>query len=234
MSFPEFRFAGKHLKVEVGPPPLGLLPECFFGFFSVVTVDGEPLFGEVIGNHLEPDECGIEIVTELMQATLCLLNPRMSLRPYCAKCLNPPSGMECGQFLSGHRKIPDITYCARIGRNYYLFALENRTLVVYYKINEHWTDGDIEVIVPVEKVLRLPFMEFAEDVINMAENFRNYLLSNMEDIKKFLISSGCEEWVITEKELAGYKSLLTTLKSIYSEKTNLGGDYGAETKGEVL
>lgn len=69
--------------------------------FSVITVDGEPLFGEVIGNHLEPDECGLEIVTELMQATLCLLSPRMSLNPYCAKCFNIPVVLGCEQLLSG-------------------------------------------------------------------------------------------------------------------------------------
>ncbi|WP_258084248.1 hypothetical protein [Thermococcus thermotolerans] len=222
MSFPKFRFSGKHLKVEVGPPPLGLLPECFFGFFSVITVDGEPLFGEVIGNHIESDECGLEIVTELMQATLCLFSPRMSLNPYCAKCFNPPAEMECEHFLSGRKEILCTAYCVRIGRNYYLFTLENRILAVYYEINEHQTVGDIEVVVPVEKVLRLPFREFAEDIIDMAESFWNYLLSNVEDIDKFLISSGCEEWIITEKDLVRYKSLLTTLKSIYSEKTNLG------------
>ncbi|AIU69181.1 hypothetical protein TEU_01845 [Thermococcus eurythermalis] len=221
MPFQEFKFAGKHLKVEIGPPPHGLLPECFFGFFSVITVDGEPLFGEVIGGHIEYDECGLEIAIELMQAILCLLSPRMSLNPHCAKCLNPPAERKCEHFLSRRKEIPDAAYCARIGRNYYLFTIENGMFVVYYKINEHRAVGDIEVFVPVEKVLRLSFREFAEDIIDMAENFWNYLLSNLEDINSFLVSSGCEEWMITEKELGKYKSLLTTLKSIYSEKTNL-------------
>ena len=95
-------------------------------------------------------------------------------------------------------------------------------LGVYYKINEHQTVGDIDVVVPVEKVLRLSFREFAEDVIDMAEKFWNYLLSNLKSINRFLVLSGCEDWVITEKELVRYRGLLTTLRYTYLEKTNLG------------
>ena len=222
MSFPEFKFTGKHLKVKIGPPPHGLLPECFFGFFSVITVDGEPLFGEVVEGSVEPDECGLELVTELMQATLCLLSPSVSLNPRCAKCFNIPAVLGCERLLFEHEETLSVAYCARIGLNYYLFILENGNLAVYYRIEEHRKEDDAEVIAPVRKVLRLPFREFAEDVLGMAENFWDYLLSNLDSINRFLESSGCEGWIITEKELAGYKSLLETLKSVYSEKTNLG------------
>ncbi|WP_297490455.1 hypothetical protein [Thermococcus sp.] len=200
----------------------GSCPSASLPFFSVITIDGEPLFGRVIEGYIEYDECGLEIATGLMQATLCLLSPRMSLNPYCAKCFSSPSKMECEHFLSGRKELLSTAYCVRIGPNHYLFTIENGMLVVYYETEECQTVGDVEAVVPVKKSLRLPFREFAEDVINMAENFWNYLLPNLEDINKFLVSSGCEDWVITREELLKYKSLLATLKSIYLEKTNLG------------
>ncbi|ASJ12631.1 hypothetical protein [Thermococcus thioreducens] len=177
-------FSGRMLRVMIEAPVLdewGRLVDCIFPTPILFFVQGTPLsWAEINGELHGMDANPVDFFGGLLAAIACLLNekecPQRELRKQWLK--NALS-------LGFEVKKESCFYLTNLGiqYNWYLFERLGDKLRIHY--HNDWGEG-------TKGVVEVPFVEFARDLINVAETFTMILDENLNAIRSYLLENRCD------------------------------------------